>query len=212
MTMQIRIRANKAAFTLDVAIESDARVLGIVGASGAGKTTLLEAIAGLSVLDEGLVSLNGRPLVDTARGLAPPPHHRRIGYVFQDGRLFPHLSVGGNVGFGCGYAEDPMSVAEALALVDLSGFEHRRPATLSGGEARRVALARALAVRPRLLLLDEPFTGLDEARRQALLPYLLRLRDQAEVRMILVSHDRRDVEALCEDVVALSDGRLGDSV
>jgi molybdate transport system ATP-binding protein len=126
--------------------------------------------------------------------------------VFQDGRLFPHLSVGANVAFGRPYATDPMTVAEALKLVDLEGFEHRRPAGLSGGEARRAAIARALLPRPRLLLLDEPFAGLDDGRRQALIPYLLRLRDALKTPMIVVSHDDRDVSALTQTVLTLDRG------
>ncbi|WP_288759886.1 ATP-binding cassette domain-containing protein, partial [uncultured Brevundimonas sp.] len=144
----------------------------------------------------------------TATRLDPPAYARGVGYVFQDGRLFPHLSVGANVAFGARYAATPMSTAEALALVDLAGFEDRRPRSLSGGEARRAALARALLPRPRLLLLDEPFTGLDDERRARLTGNLQRLRDETGVPLILVSHDARDVEQLTDHVVELRDGRV----
>jgi molybdate transport system ATP-binding protein len=207
MSLAFAVRARRGGFTLDVAFRTSARSLAVVGPSGAGKTTLLHAIAGLAP-GEVSVALDDRLLVDTAAGLSPPAHRRRIGYVFQDGRLFPHLRVGANVGFSAPHVEDPLSVADALRLVDLEGFETRWPASLSGGEVRRVAIARALASRPRLLLLDEPFTGLDAARREALTPYLLRLRDVVAVPMIIVSHDPRDIETLALDVLTLDRGTV----
>lgn len=207
MSIAFEVRAHRGDFTLDVAFEAAANSIALIGPSGAGKTTLLEGLAGLSRVDEARLAVKDQVLVDTTAGLAPPTHLRRIGYVFQDGRLFPHMRVGANVGFSRPYAADALSVGEALRLVDLEGFEDRWPVGLSGGEARRVAIARALVGRPRLLLLDEPFTGLDAGRRAALVPYLLRLRDEVGVPMIVVSHDDRDVADLAQAVLTISAGR-----
>lgn len=207
MSLSLHVRATRGEFDLDVAFETDARALALIGASGAGKTSLLQGLAGLIPTDETRLIVGGDIVVDTTIGLSPPTHKRGVGYVFQDGRLFPHMSVGDNVGFAQPYSSAPMTITDALRLVDMQGFEHRRPAGLSGGETRRVAIARALLARPRLLLLDEPFAGLDDARRQALIPYLVRLRDEVGVPMILVSHDERDVSALAQSVVTINRGR-----
>jgi molybdate transport system ATP-binding protein len=209
VSLAFEVKARRGGFQLDVSFQSAARAIGVVGPSGHGKTTLLQGLAGLLPLQAGRLVLDGMTVMDLAEGQAPPAHLRGLGYVFQDGRLFPHLSVAGNVGFGQRYSRDPLSIEAALALVGLQGFEARWPASLSGGEARRVAIARALLTRPRLLLLDEPFTGLDAGRRAQLLPILLALRDNARTPMILVSHDLRDVEALCEDVLTLENGYRG---
>lgn len=207
MSLAFQVRARRDAFVLDVAFETDARLIAVVGPSGAGKTTLLEGLAGLGRVDAARLVVNGDVLVDTASGLNPPPHQRGLGYVFQDGRLFPHLSVGANVGFSRPYVADPLPVAEALRLVDLEGFETRWPRSLSGGEARRVAVARALAARARLLLLDEPFTGLDGPRRAALVDHFRRLRDRVGTPILIVTHDERDVADLAEGILTIVDGR-----
>ncbi|WP_395945913.1 ATP-binding cassette domain-containing protein [Brevundimonas sp.] len=203
MSIAFDIRLRRGDFRLDVAFETDARAVAVVGPSGVGKTSLLQGLAGLVRVDEAELRVDGVPVLDTRSGLAPPPHRRGVGYVFQDGRLFPHMRVGDNVGFGRHYADAPMTVGEALRLVDLEGFEMRWPASLSGGEMRRVALARALATRPKMLLLDEPFTGLDDGRRADLIPYLLRLRDELATQMIIVSHDQRDVGDLAQSVLVM---------
>lgn len=202
------VRASRPDWALEATLESGAGAIALVGPSGAGKSSLLMALAGLLPGAQVRLDVAGLRLVDTAAGLDPAPHHRGVGYVFQDARLFPHLSVGRNIGFGRPYAENPMSVGEALALVDLEGFEERRPATLSGGEARRAALARALLVRPKLLLLDEPFSGLDGARRLNAIAEIRRLRERIATPLILVSHDERDVQALAEQVLVIENGRL----
>lgn len=208
MSLAFDISVRRGDFALDLSVETPAHALAVSGPSGAGKTSLLQGLAGLIPVERARLSIDGETLLDTAVGLTPPVHRRRLGYVFQDGRLFPHLTVAQNIAFAHRYVADPMPVAEALELIDMAGFEHRRPATLSGGEARRVAVARALAARPRLLLLDEPFTGLDAARRAALTPYLIRLRDRSGVPLIVVSHDDRDIAALAQDVVHIEAGRV----
>lgn len=207
MTLSFRVRARRGDFSLDVACTTRARALVVVGPSGAGKTTLLQALAGLSPGGTVHLSVAGETMVDTEAGLDPAPHRRGVGSVFQDGRLFPHMTVAGNIGFARRFAADPMDVDEALALVDLRGFGGRWPASLSGGEARRVALARTLAARPRLLLLDEPLTGLDARRREAMIAYLRRLRDETGTPMVVVTHDPRDVAALAGDVLNIEAGR-----
>ena len=203
MSIAFRVKARRDDFVLDVAFETAARAIAVVGPSGAGKTTLLQGLAGLTRVEETRLVVDGATIVDSAEGISPPAHRRGVGYVFQDGRLFPHMRVGANVGFARPYAEKPMSVQEALKLVDMDGFQDRWPASLSGGEARRAALARALLTRPKILLLDEPFTGLDDRRRAALIPYLIRLRDDADTRVIIVSHDRRDAEDLGQVVLTI---------
>lgn len=207
MSLAFHVKAHRDAFTLDVAFETDARVVAVVGPSGAGKSTLLEGLAGLARADVVRLTVDGAVVVDTASGLAPAANRRGVGHVFQEGRLFPHLTVAGNVGFSRPYAPDPLMVAEALRLVDLEGFEARWPNSLSGGEARRVAVARALVARPRLLLLDEPFTGLDLARRTALIGHFIQLRDRIGTPMVIVSHDERDIADLAQTVLTIEVGR-----
>lgn len=201
------VRARRDAFVLDFGARSEARALAVEGPSGAGKTTLLLALAGLAPATSVRFQINDDVIVDTEAGCSPPPHRRRIGFIFQDARLFPHLTVADNLAFGARYAPRPIAVEAALDLVDLRGFGHRWPQSLSGGEARRVAIARALCMDPRILFLDEPFAGLDAERRSALTPYLKRLRDETTIPLILVSHDPRDIAALAQDRVGLRDGR-----
>ncbi|CAN5421365.1 molybdenum ABC transporter ATP-binding protein [soil metagenome] len=207
MTVSFEVQASRGAFGLDFAFSTDARIIAVEGASGAGKTTLLKGLAGLFPVSSARLEIDGRAVVDTATGLSPPPHQRRIGFVFQDARLFPHLTVADNVAFGRRYAKDAMSVADALAVVGLVALADRWPRSLSGGEARRVAIARALCAAPQILFLDEPFAGLDAARRADLTPYLLRLRDEIGLPMLLVSHDPRDIEALADVSVRIDAGR-----
>lgn len=207
MSLSVAAKACRGDFDLDFAFDSDAHAVAVEGASGAGKTTLLMALAGLVPSSSTRLVVDDKVVVDLAAGVRPAPHRRRIGYVFQDGRLFPHLSVADNVAFGRRFAANPIPVAETLALLDLTGFEARWPNSLSGGEARRVALARALCRDPAILFLDEPFAGLDQKRRDALMPYLIRLRDDLSIPILLVSHDPRDADALAQDRVQIESGR-----
>jgi molybdate transport system ATP-binding protein len=172
-------------FFIEAAFESEGRVTGLFGASGAGKTSLVNMIAGLLRPDRGSILIDGEPLDDTAAGRHVPAHRRRIGYVFQDARLFPHLD-----------------------MLDIEHLLDRRPGKLSGGERQRVALGRALLARPRLLLLDEPLGSLDEERKAEILPYLMRLRDEANVPMVYVSHDAGEMRQLATRVVMLKRGRI----
>ena len=205
MTLSCHAAGRRGDFAFDIGFDSSARAVAVVGPSGCGKTTFLHGLAGLLGDSTARVRIDGDVLLDDAV-LRRPAHRRSIGYVFQDVRLFPHMSVEENLAFARPYGGDELTVAHALDLMDLRGFERRRPASLSGGEARRVALARAFAARPKLLLLDEPFTGLDVRRRERLAPYLLRLREEAALPMIIVSHDPRDLDLIAEDVVHIAEG------
>ncbi|MBQ8107072.1 MAG: molybdenum ABC transporter ATP-binding protein [Afipia sp.] len=201
-------------FRLETSFTSDGLVTGLFGNSGAGKTSIINMIAGLVTPDRGRIVLDGETLDDTALHLHIPPHRRRIGYVFQDARLFPHLSVRQNLDYGRRMNQlDPDAAAEkhTVDLLDIGHLLNRRPAQLSGGERQRVALGRALLAKPRLLLLDEPLGSLDEERKAEILPYFVRLRDEASVPMVFVSHDAGEMRRLATNVVILKRGKIAAS-
>ena len=198
-------------FSLEASFESQGRVTGLFGASGAGKTSLINLIAGLLKPDRGIIALDGETLDDTAAGVHVPPHRRRIGYVFQDARLFPHLDIRQNLDYGRRMnrlADDPAQRTRVTELLDIGNLLDRRPGKLSGGERQRVALGRALLSKPKLLLLDEPLGSLDEGRKEEILPYLMRLRDEANVPMVYVSHDAAEMRQLATQIVMLRRGRV----
>src|SRR3989449_392113 len=198
-------------FSLAARFETAAGVTALFGASGAGKTTLVNMIAGLIAPDRGRIRLDDTVLFDSVAGIDVPAHRRRIGYVFQEGRLFPHLSVGATLAYGrrmWGLARDGAEMARIVNLLDIGHLLDRRPGKLSGGERQRVAVGRALLMRPRLLLLDEPLASLDAARKREILPYLQKLRDEAHVPMVYVSHHAAEVKRLATAVVRLEAGRV----
>ncbi|WP_291295497.1 molybdenum ABC transporter ATP-binding protein [Elioraea sp.] len=199
-------------FALDVAFRAPAEgVTALFGPSGCGKSTILAAIAGLLRPREGRIALDGTVLLDTARGIAVAPERRRCAVVFQDARLFPHLSVETNLRYGLRRAprdaEGP-GVDEVVALLGIGHLLARRPGRLSGGERQRVALGRALLARPRLLLMDEPLAALDAARRAEVLPFLARLRDAACLPILYVTHALDEVDALADELVLIDAGRV----
>ncbi|MEX3015153.1 molybdenum ABC transporter ATP-binding protein [Gymnodinialimonas hymeniacidonis] len=196
--LEISVKHDFGAFALDAVFEAPAGVTCLFGHSGAGKTSVVKAVAGLLNADHSRVSVDGTRL----DGL--PTHRRGVGYVFQGPRLFPHMSVRANLS----YARSGMDMGP---VVDMLGIDHlldRRPASLSGGEAQRVAIGRALLSQPRLLLLDEPLAALDEARKAEILPYLERVRDAAEVPILYVSHSVAEVARLATTIVALEQGKV----
>jgi molybdate transport system ATP-binding protein len=199
-------------FHLAVAFSSgDGGATALFGPSGAGKTTIVNMIAGLVRPDRGRIELDETVLLDSARGIDLPAHRRRIGYVFQEGRLFPHLSVAHNLGYGrwvSGLAFDAAEQDRVVRLLDIPHLLDRRPGKLSGGERQRVAIGRALLMRPRLLLLDEPLASLDTARKAEILPYLERLRDESGVPMVYVSHQADEVRRIAGTVVRVDAGRV----
>ncbi len=209
------VRCPLAHFTLALDVEITHDVTALFGPSGAGKTTALDLIAGLRRAPSAYIELDGRVLTDTAgaAGREVPARDRHIGYVPQDGALFPHLSVRGNLLYGSkggarGEGKGDTSHERVTEVLDIGHLLDRRIGGLSGGERQRVALARALLSSPRLLLLDEPLASLDEELRTRVLDYLKRVRDELRVPMLYVSHSRREVVELCEEVLVLDRGVL----
>ncbi|MCJ2071879.1 molybdenum ABC transporter ATP-binding protein [Methylobacterium sp. J-030] len=211
MSIQVDVTLHRGAFTLQAAFAAGPGLTALFGRSGSGKTTLIDLIAGLARPDRGRIVADGTALVDTEAGLFLPSHRRRIGVVFQDARLFPHLSVRTNLGYGRVFARhraDPAQVDAVIAMLGIGHLLDRRPSGLSGGERQRVAIGRALLARPRLLLMDEPLAALDEARKAEILPYIERLRDEAGVPIVYVSHAVSEVARLATTVIVLEAGRV----
>jgi molybdate transport system ATP-binding protein len=198
-------------FMLAAEFETTRGVTALFGPSGAGKTTIVNMIAGLLKPDRGRIVLDSALLFDSKLRVDVPAHQRRIGYVFQEGRLFPHLSVAQNLAYGrwmSGLPRDDGEMERIVRLLDIARIRDRRPGKLSGGERQRVAVGRALLMKPRLLLLDEPLASLDAARKAEILPYLERLRDEAQVPMVYVSHYATEVKRVATSVVRVDEGRV----
>jgi molybdate transport system ATP-binding protein len=211
MTLTVDIDKRIGDLALSTRFASDGRVTALFGRSGAGKTTLVNLIAGLIRPDRGVIRLDDMTLVDTERGIDVPAHQRAVGYVFQEGRLFPHLSVRGNLLYGRRFsrARDRWgSLAEVVALLDIGALIDRRPADLSGGEKQRVAIGRALLASPRLLLMDEPLASLDAGLKGEILPYVERLRDEMGLPIVYVSHAMEEVARLADTLVLLAGGKV----
>jgi molybdate transport system ATP-binding protein len=209
--LEVDIEHRLGAFELDIHFRSGRGLTALFGRSGAGKTSIVNVIAGLVRPERGRIVVDGSVLIDTERGIKVPAHRRRVGYVFQEDRLFPHLTVRQNLLFGRWFAIGSTPAARLDDVVDLLGIGallDRRPARLSGGEKQRVAIGRALLASPRLLLMDEPLASLDAARKDEILPYIERLRDQAGVPIVYVSHAVAEVTRLASTIVLISDGRV----
>ncbi len=211
MSAEVAIRHRQGAFTLDVAFTAEGGITALFGPSGAGKTSIVHVLAGLRRPEHGRVVLEGHTVLDTGKGIFVPPERRRLGLVFQDARLFPHMSVEKNLLFGWRRTGKRANQAEIARLIGLLGLESllaRAPRHLSGGEKSRVALGRALLAMPDILLLDEPLANLDQQRRAEILPWLERLRDIARVPIFYVSHSLDEVARLADRVVLLDAGKM----
>jgi molybdate transport system ATP-binding protein len=209
--LEVDIEHRLGSFELDIHFRSGRGLTALFGRSGAGKTSVVNVIAGLVRPKRGRVVVEGSVLIDTERRISAPAHRRRVGYVFQEDRLFPHLTVRQNLLFGRWFALDPALASRLDDVVDLLGIGallDRRPGRLSGGERQRVAIGRALLASPRLLLMDEPLASLDARRKDEILPYIERLRDQAGVPIVYVSHAVAEVTRLANTIVLISDGRV----
>ncbi len=211
MSLSVSVKHSLGSFMLEAAFESTGRLTAIFGASGSGKTSLVNVIAGLVTPQKGRVAVDGKVLLDTGAGLYIPASKRRIGYVFQDARLFPHLTVEGNLSYGEWFTPKGQRYASRQQILSLLGIGHllaRRPRDLSGGEKQRVAIGRALLASPQLLLMDEPLAALDQARKAEIIPYLERLRDEIRIPIVYVSHSVAEVMRLADDIAVLEHGRL----
>ncbi|HEY3149677.1 MAG TPA: molybdenum ABC transporter ATP-binding protein [Dongiaceae bacterium] len=210
--LRIDIAKQLGAFRLESAFEAKARgATAVFGASGAGKSALLSAIAGLVKPDTGRIEIAGDVLFDAGRAIDVPSEARRIGFVFQEARLFPHMSVRANLEYGRKRRKEHAPAAgfdDVVALLGIAPLLERRPRTLSGGEKQRVAIGRALLSNPRLLLLDEPLASLDDPRKAEILPFLERLRDETGVPMLYVTHSMDEVARIADHLVLLDGGRV----
>jgi molybdate transport system ATP-binding protein len=211
MRIEIDIERRLGAFQLKAAFSCDSTVTALFGRSGCGKSTVLNLVAGLMKPDSGRIAVGGQVLFDSVSDVNIAPEKRRIGYVFQDGLLLPHLSVRQNLVYGRFFtplADRWADIDHIIALLDLASLLARRPHALSGGEKQRVAIGRALLASPSVLLMDEPLASLDAGRRGEILHYIERLRDEVRVPIIYVSHEIEEVVRLADYMVLLSDGKV----
>lgn len=211
MTLSVSTRHRLGSFELNASFTSEGGVTALFGRSGSGKTSMIRIIAGLLRPDVGQVSLDGEVLADSKRRLFLPAHKRHFGYVFQEARLFPHLTVAQNLNYGKWFTSGKATAANEGRIVAMLGIGHllqRRPNKLSGGEKQRVAIGRALLSSPRLLLMDEPLASLDEERKAEIIPYLERLRDDTKIPIIYVSHSIHEVARLADRIVVMKDGKV----
>ena len=210
--MHIEVRRVQEEFTVDVRFEGEPRgVTALYGPSGSGKTSVINMVAGLARPDSGTIVINGRCLFDAEKRIDLPPEKRRVGYVFQEGRLFPHLSVRSNLTYGMKLVPEPQRKIPLDQVVDLLGIGHllsRRPKNLSGGEKQRVAIGRALLITPSVLLMDEPLAALDQARKEELLPYIGTIGREFGIPILYVSHALQEIRELTDTIIHLNRGRV----
>jgi molybdate transport system ATP-binding protein len=209
--LSVRALQKRPDFTLDVGFESDSALTALFGPSGSGKTTILNMIAGVLRPDRGRITVAGNVLTDTEARIFVPMHRRRVGVVFQDAQLFPHLTVQQNIRFGQWFTrtkDHGLPLEVIVEVLGIGSLMRRRPATLSGGERHRVALARALLSSPRVLLMDEPLAALDDARRSEIMSLIERIRDEFAVPIVYVTHNVEEVRRLASRVVRINAGRV----
>ena len=208
--LKVEINRRFGDFLLRIRFTAETGLTALFGRSGAGKTSLINLLAGLERPDGGKIEIDGHVLFDASKGIDLPPQKRRLGYVFQESRLFPHMSVLGNLSYGMRLrpaSERHQDFHQVVDMLDLKPFLDRRPKTLSGGEKQRVAIGRALLASPRLLLMDEPLASLDTPRKNEILPFIERLRDEANLPIVYVSHTLDEVIRLADTLVILSEGK-----
>jgi molybdate transport system ATP-binding protein len=209
--MKLSLKHSFGDFSLDFSLDAGKGITALFGKSGAGKSTIVNAVAGLLRPDEGYLEVDGETLMDTVHGIHVPPHQRRFGTVFQDARLFPHLSVAQNLDFGTRYAPRGANIprGDVIELLGIGPLLSRAPTLLSGGEKQRVALGRALLSGPRMLLMDEPLASLDSSRKHEILPYLEHLRDgPLGLPILYVSHAMDEITRLADTLILLKSGRI----
>jgi molybdate transport system ATP-binding protein len=212
--LDIAVQRQQGALALDIAIQADKGVTALFGRSGAGKTSVISMVAGLSRPDRGHITVEGRALFDSAKRIDLPTHKRRLGYVFQDGRLFPHLTVRQNLHYGMTLvpaADRFVKEEDVVELLGIGGLLDRRPARLSGGEKQRVAIGRALLASPRILLMDEPLAALDAQRKDEVLPFIARLPKAFDLPILYVSHAMDEVLRLADTLVLIEAGKVAAS-
>jgi molybdate transport system ATP-binding protein len=209
--IEVQVCKRQGDFAVDAAFRSErAAVTVLYGRSGAGKTSVIDMVAGLRRPDRGAIRLDGKTLFDSAQGIDLPPEQRRVGYIFQDGRLFPHLSIRGNLTYGMNLlpaGERRIGFDQVVDLLGISSLLSRRPGTLSGGEKQRVAIGRALLTSPRLLLMDEPLASLDQARKSEVIPFIGKLPTALSIPILYVTHSIDELVHLADDIVLLNCGR-----
>lgn len=211
MSFDIDVELTRDHFSIAAAFQAGRGVTVLFGPSGAGKTSILDMIAGILTPRRGRIVADGQVLFDSDARIDSPPERRRVGYIFQDGRLFPHVSVRTNLLYGwrlAPLAERPDNFDHLVEMLGIGHLLRRMPLTLSGGERQRVAIGRALLAGPRILLMDEPLASLDEARKQEILPYIARLRDEVKLPILYVTHQRSEVDRLADVVIEIAGGRV----
>jgi molybdate transport system ATP-binding protein len=208
--LSAKLQKTKGKFTLDVEVDFIKGITGVFGPSGSGKTTLLHLLAGLENPDKGMIEIEDQAIVDTDKNINVLSRRRNIGYVFQEGRLFPHMTVKKNLLFGTRYKSGKGSIQfnEVVDLLEISHLLDKRPKSLSGGEKQRVAIGRALLSNPQLLLMDEPFSSLDVGLRRQIIPYLIKINRKLDIPILVVSHDLPDLLSLTQELFLLKSGKV----
>lgn len=208
MSLEVRVKHQLGNTLIEVDFQTSSRLTALFGKSGSGKSSIINMIAGLVKPSQGRIVFEGKVLFDSELRLNVPTHKRRIGYVFQEGLLFPHLTVEQNLNFGRKFNGSAPASNNIISLLGLEALLKRKPNNLSGGEKQRVAIGRALMASPSLLLMDEPMASLDEARKAEILPYIETLRDEIKIPIIYISHSVEEVMRLAGDVIYIDGGKI----
>ncbi|MCL5125245.1 MAG: molybdenum ABC transporter ATP-binding protein [Deltaproteobacteria bacterium] len=210
--LEVTIHKKLGSFTINVAFSSgDSGITAIFGPSGSGKTSVINMVAGLLKPDQGQIYFDSEPLFDSEKKINVPPNKRRLGYIFQDGRLFPHLSVRSNLTYGMNLIPKNgrrLGFYDVVNMLDLGDLLHRRPAKLSGGEKQRVAIGRALLTSPSLLLMDEPLSSLDGRRKSEILPFISKMQKKFLIPVLYVSHSTDEILSIADSVIVLRAGEV----